>query len=99
VIEQDGGLAVRGRSFQAYMDGLRTAKGTPLERMWDPEVRVHGPLATVWTKYDFHNDGAFSHCGVDSFQLVKTAEGWKIAGAAYTVERTKCAPHPAGPPK
>jgi hypothetical protein len=67
--------------------------------MWNPEVRVHGPIASVWTAYDFWVDGKFSHCGVDVFDLVKTAEGWKISGGAYTVERTGCAPSPLGPLK
>jgi hypothetical protein len=36
---------------------------------------------------------------VDAFDLVKTPEGWKIAGGVYTVERTGCPPSPLGPPK
>ena len=58
---------------------------------------MHGPIASVWTPYDFWVDGKFSHCGIDIFDLVKTAEGWKISGLTYTVERTGCAPSPLGP--
>jgi hypothetical protein len=97
VSTQDGKTTVRTRSFQDWVDGLATGKGKLLERMWNPEVRVHGALATVWTPYDFHIDGKFSHCGVDAFELVKTVDGWKITGAAYTVERTNCQPSPLGP--
>ena len=43
-------------------------------------------IATVWTPYDFWIDGKFSHCGIDAFDLVKTDEGWKIAGGSYTLE-------------
>jgi hypothetical protein len=67
--------------------------------MWDPDVRIHGAIAVVWTRYDFWVDGKFSHCGVDAFDLVKTAEGWRIAGGVYTVERTGCPPSPLGPLK
>jgi hypothetical protein len=56
-----------------------------LERMWEPTVLVSGPIATVWTPYDFYRDGEFSHCGVDAFHLVKTGEGWRIAAIMYTV--------------
>jgi hypothetical protein len=35
--------------------------------------------------------------GVDAFDL-KTDEGWRIAGGAYTVE-SKCEPSPLGPLK
>jgi hypothetical protein len=99
VSEQDGKTNVRTRSIQEFVDGLATGKGKLLERMWNPEVRVHGPLATLWTQYDFYVDGKFSHCGIDAFELVKTADGWKISGGAYTMERTKCPASPLGPPK
>jgi len=68
------------------------------ERIWNPEVRVHGSIATVWAPYDFWVDGKFSHCGVDAFDLIKTPDGWKIAGGVFTME-AKCEPSPLGPPK
>ena len=70
-----------------------------LERAWDSEVSVHGPIAQVWTPYDFHINGAFSHCGVDAFTLVKSDGRWRVAGIAYTVEPEGCAPSPLGPPQ
>jgi hypothetical protein len=99
VREQDGQPAVRASSIEDYLKGLPGRKADYRERMWNPEVRVHGPVASVWTAYDFWVDGKFSHCGVDVFDLVKTPEGWKISGGAYTVERTGCAPSPLGPLK
>ena len=99
VREQDGQPAARASSIEEYLKGLPSRKAEYRERMWNPEVRVHGPIASVWTPYDFWVDGKFSHCGVDVFDLVKTPEGWKISGGAYTVERTGCAPSPLGPLK
>ncbi len=70
-----------------------------LERGFDPEVRRAGDLATVWIPYDFHVDGAWSHCGVDTFTLVRVEGEWRIAGMAWTVEQPPaCRPHPDGPP-
>jgi hypothetical protein len=89
----------RPSTIQAYLDGLAARKQDYRERMWDPAVRIHGAIATVWTRYDFWVDGKFSHCGVDAFDLVKTSEGWKISGGVYTVERTGCPPSPLGPLK
>ena len=37
----------------------------------------------------------FSHCGVDSVQLLKTADGWKIMSIADTYVREGCEQHPA----
>jgi hypothetical protein len=35
-----------------------------------------------------------SHCGIYSFSLVRNADGWRIAGVSYTVQKTGCAPSP-----
>jgi hypothetical protein len=99
VREQNGQAVTRASSIQDYLEGLAKRPQAYRERMWNPEVRVHGPIASVWTPYDFWVDGKFSHCGVDAFDLVKTSDGWKISGGIYTVERTGCAPSPLGPLK
>jgi hypothetical protein len=81
---------------EEYFARLQKGKARNRERIWSPEVRVHGSIATVWAPYDFWTDGAYSHCGVDAFDLIKTDEGWKIAGGAFTME-AKCPPSPLGP--
>ena len=88
----------RGFSNEEYFAQLQASKETMRERIWNPEVRVHGLIATVWAPYDFWRDGKFSHCGIDAFDLIKTDEGWKISGGAYTLE-SKCEPSPLGPLK
>jgi hypothetical protein len=69
------------------------------ERGFDPQVMVSGPLATVWLPYDFYLDGAWSHCGVDVFTMLKTEAGWRIATIAWSVQQPPaCKAHPDGPP-
>ena len=41
-------------------------------------VHVEKSLASAWTPYVFYVNGKVSHCGTNSFQLVKTDDGWKI---------------------
>jgi ketosteroid isomerase-like protein len=60
------------------------------ERIHDVEVRVSGGLAMVWTGYDLYVDGLHSHCGVDLFELVLTADGWRIIGIADTRSNEGC---------
>ena len=91
-------VAPQSFTNEGYFAGLQKSKQTSRERIWNPEVRVHGSIATVWAPYDFWTDGKFSHCGVDAFDLIKTPEGWKIAGGAFTME-AKCEPSPLGPLK
>jgi ketosteroid isomerase-like protein len=97
--ESGKGFAVRRSTNAAYVESLGKPGEAWLERMWQPTVQVHGRIATLWTPYDFHVDGKFSHCGVDAFTLVRTDAGWKIASVVYTVEATGCAPSPLGAPQ
>ncbi len=98
VRDEDGESAVRSFTNQEYLDGLAAREAVALERMWNPKVNIHEHIANVWTRYDFYLDGEFSHCGVDSFDLIKTPDGWKITGGTYTVERADCPESPLGPP-
>ena len=54
------------------------------------EVRIDGPLATVWTYYDFFAGERFSHCGFDAFQMLKTQAGWKIVALADSRRTEGC---------
>ena len=89
---------VGARSFRDALANPADRGGAVwLERMWEPTVLVDGDMATVWTRYDFHIDGVFSHCGVDVIVLLRTDEGWKISSFAWSVERDGCPESPLGP--
>ena len=71
------------------------AVGTPHDEVWDErvteyEVRVDGPLATVWTPYRFYRGETFSHCGVNAFQLVRSKDEWKILQITDTRREEGC---------
>ena len=56
--------------------GFLKAVGTPHPQIWDEritfdQVLIDDNLASVWTSYQFYIGDKFSHCGVNSFQLVK----------------------------
>ena len=95
---RDGKPDVRAFSNEEYFADLQASKQRMLERIWNPDVRISGLVASVWAPYDFWIDGKLSHCGTDAFDLIKTEDGWKIAGGVYTLE-SNCAPSPLGPPK
>ena len=99
VREENGQPVSRSQSIHDFAENLGKGQGRLIERMWDPEVRVRGRIATLWAPDDFHRDTTFSHCGIDAIDLVRTADGWKIAGGVYTVEREGCPPSPLGPVK
>ena len=95
---KDGKPDVRAFANEEYFAQLQASKQRMQERIWNPDVRINGLIATVTAPYDFWIDGKLSHCGVDAFDLIKTEDGWKIAGGVYTLE-TNCAPSPLGPLK
>ena len=71
-----------------------------IERMWDPEVRVSGDLAMVWTPYDFYVGDDLSHCGADGLLLTRNEdESWTIIALSWTrLQPPECELHPDGPP-
>jgi hypothetical protein len=60
-----------------------------------PTVLIRGPIAVAWGSYEFWIDGQFSHCGIDSIDLVKVDGNWKIANWMWTVEKEGCAMDPS----
>lgn len=70
-----------------------------VERGFSPKVMVSGGVAMVWMPYDLYRNGAWSHCGVDVFTLVRSGGVWRIASMAWSAEQPPvCEGHPAGPP-
>jgi hypothetical protein len=70
------------------------------ERGFRPEIRIGGPIATVWYPYDLYVDGKWSHCGVDVFVMFQVGTGWKIGSLSWSaVQPPACERHPDGPPR
>lgn len=91
-------IANRQGSIQVKTDepaGFLKAVGTPHAEVWDEritfdQVLIDANLASVWTSYKFYIGDKFSHCGVNSFQLVKTNEGWEIVYLIDTRRKDAC---------
>lgn len=60
------------------------------EQLTSLEVFVDGALATAWMEYRFYAGGEFSHCGVNSMNLMKGEEGWKIFSVVDTRRQDAC---------
>ena len=91
IAERKGNIEVRNEE----PNGFLKAVGTPHKEIWDERITfdnilIDGNLASVWTSYQFYLGNKFSHCGVNSFQLVKGAEGWKIVYLIDTRRKVNC---------
>lgn len=68
----------------------KAEKGSLDERIIFSNILIDGNLASVWTPYEFYYKGQFSHCGVNSFQLVKSNNEWKIQYIIDTRRKDNC---------
>ncbi|WP_333695048.1 nuclear transport factor 2 family protein [Flavobacterium sp.] len=48
------------------------------EKILSYKVQIDGAMAHVWTPYEFYVNNKLSHSGVNSFQLYKENDGWKV---------------------
>jgi hypothetical protein len=77
--KKDGSFFVENEKVNDFVSFIgKVKKDSADERITYESVRIDGPLASVWTPYKFYFAGQFSHCGVNSFQLVKVYGRWKI---------------------
>jgi hypothetical protein len=79
------------------VDDLVKDIGTPHPAVYDERVvydaiKIDGDLACVWAPAKFYVGDQFDHCGVDVFQLVRTADGWKVFSLVHTDRKDNCIP-------
>lgn len=89
-ITAEGKVEVRNESVANFARSIGgRAKGSLDERIRFETVKIDADLASVWTPYEFWFNGKFSHCGVNSFQLVRIKGVWVIQYIIDT-RRKKC---------
>jgi hypothetical protein len=89
---KDGAPTVSVETTEGWLTAVSRGVEPYDERIKNPVVQVDGGLASVWAEYSFYVGERFSHCGVDTFHLVRTAEGWRIIDLADTRRMEGCLP-------
>ncbi len=98
-VANDGERSVSTSTVDDLVARVEGSEEVLTERMFDPEVRISGDLAMVWTPYDFYVGETLSHCGADVFVLVREGESWRVTGLSWTRQQPPvCELHPDGPP-
>lgn len=91
--DKEGKPIVNSESVQEFGDFIgKLKKDSADERISFETIKIDGPLAIAWTPYNFYFNGKFSHCGVNSFQLVRLNGEWKIQYIIDTRRRAGCKP-------
>lgn len=95
----DGARSSSTSTLEQLVARVEGSEQVLTERLWDPEVRVSGDLAMVWTPYDFYVGEEFSHCGADAFVLARNGQSWTVLALSWTrLQPPECELHPDGPP-
>jgi hypothetical protein len=86
-----GRMKIKNEDIKAFAQTVgELPKDSADERITFDVVRIDGDLASVWTPYQFYYNGRFSHCGVNSFQVVRLNGVWKIHYVIDTRRKDNC---------
>ena len=88
---KEGQVIIRNEQIKNFAEFVaKQKKGAADERISFETIKIDGPLAIAWTPYKFYYEGKFSHCGVNSFQLVRINGKWKIQYLIDTRRKEGC---------
>ncbi len=91
IISKGGQVKVKNEKATDFIDFIsKEQPGNADERIVFETIKIDGPLAIVWTPYSFYYKGKFSHCGVNSFHLVRFNGEWKIQYLIDTRRKEGC---------
>ena len=72
-------IEIKNQPLQDFINSIgKQPSGSLDERIAIDKLLIDDHLASVWTPYQFYFKDQYSHQGVNSFQLVKHRDGWKI---------------------
>lgn len=87
----EGVAGVRYSEIEDFVQGVgAAAPGDWDEQVGETELRAYDNLVTAANRYVFHFKGEPSHCGVNTFQIGKLGDEWKIVGIVDTKRRQGC---------
>jgi hypothetical protein len=91
-VNKEGKTVLKEDDFYQFIKNIASIPQdrTFEEKLLDFKIQVDGNIANAWTPYEFWYNGNFSHCGVNSFQLIKEDDNWKIIYLVDTRRREGC---------
>ncbi len=91
VEDSDGEPGLKSTEIADFIEMVRSAEpGLLNERVLYISVNVDGDLATAWMDYHFYRGEEFSHCGVNTMNLIRKNDGWKIFSIIDTRRKQGC---------
>ena len=75
---------VRVSSYQDFATFVSSTKSDLDPRHTDVRIMSDGAVASVYFHFDFVIDGKVQNRGDETWQLVKTVDGWRIVAITYS---------------
>ena len=91
-VNQQGETLLRDADFSGFLKNIVSIPDSiPYrEEITGYAIKIDGPMANAWTDYTFWLRDSFSHCGVNSFQLMKQDDQWRIIYIIDTRRKEDC---------
>lgn len=90
-VNRDGAVRIVTEPLDSFIASVaRPHNATYDERITYECIKIDGNLASVWTPYEFYLGNNFSHCGADSYQVVRINGQWKIQYLIDTRRKQDC---------
>lgn len=90
IVGRDGKARIENLTREAFSKFFEKKTADLAEKMYEEKIKVDGDLATIDGRYVFTVNGKIQHCGMNSFHLVRTADGWKLGNSISTIEPNGC---------
>ena len=77
---QEGKTLFKTEEFSKFLKSIVSIPETTRfeEKLTSFSIQVDRTMANAWVGYEFWVNGEFSHCGINSFQLINFDGEWKI---------------------
>lgn len=89
---KEGKTIFRTQDFGAFLKSIVSIPDSVAfeEKLTSWSIQVDRTMANAWVGYEFWLNGNFSHCGINSFQLINFDGEWKIIYLIDTRGRAGC---------
>lgn len=89
--DSKGNPRAKGESIADFIRGVSLIGEAQMEeRLTGWQCLIDEGIASIWTPYEFYFEGKFTHCGVDSWQMIQVAGEWKISQLTDTRRKGNC---------
>ena len=79
-VNKEGETILRNENVRKFLNSVASKNKEDKweEKLLSFKISIDDKMANVWTPYEFYLNENLNHCGVNSFQMFRDGEDWKI---------------------